>query len=80
MYKVRSQHWNEGEHEPGSIPMVARCSRATLSYTAVCVLQLIALLRYDSELDPGWQPWAYVIFVVSIAALGACGLLAPSAR
>lgn len=52
-----------------------RLRPATLSYTVLCILQLIALLRYHSELDPGWQPWAYVIFVVSIGALGACGLV-----
>jgi hypothetical protein len=57
-----------------------RLRPATLSYTALCVLQLIALIRYRSELEPGAARWIYIAFVIAIGVLGACGLTVTGRR
>jgi hypothetical protein len=40
------------------------------------ILQLIALLRFEKDLESGFGIWVYTAFVLSIAAMGIYGLLA----
>jgi hypothetical protein len=52
-----------------------RLRPATISYTVLCVLQLIALLRFRSALESGSGTWLYVAFVITIGALGLVGVV-----
>lgn len=55
-----------------------RLRPATISYTVLCILQLIALLRFHSELASGLKLWLYAAFVVSIGVLGLFGVWAAA--
>jgi hypothetical protein len=58
-----------------------RIRPATVSYMALGVLQVVALIRYPSFIDwGGTRAWVYVAFLVSILLAGAYGLLAARAR
>lgn len=52
-----------------------RLRPATIGYTVLCILQLVALVRFASLLESGWATWFYVAFVVSIGALGLYGVI-----
>jgi len=53
-----------------------RLRPATISYTVLCIFQLIALLRYRSTLEAGGGTWLYIAFVISVGALGLFGVVA----
>jgi hypothetical protein len=52
-----------------------RLRPATISYTVLCVLQLIALQRFRSALESGPGTWLYVTFVITVGALGLVGVV-----
>jgi hypothetical protein len=57
-----------------------RLRPATISYTVLCVFQLIAILRYRSTLEAGVGTWLYIAFVVSVGALGLIGVASAGRR
>lgn len=57
-----------------------RLRPATISYTVLCLLQLIALLRFRDTLESGISTWLYVAFVISVGALGLVGVAAAGRR
>lgn len=53
----------------------------TVSYTMLAVMQLLALLRFGSEIDWSALPgWVYVLFLLSVGAVGLSGFLQRGPR
>jgi hypothetical protein len=57
-----------------------RLRPATMTYTVLCLLQLIALLRFRDTPESGVGTWLYVGFVISVGALGLVGVAAAGRR
>jgi hypothetical protein len=53
-----------------------RLRPATSSYTVLSLLQLFALARFRSLVQPGLATWAYLAFLIGIGLLGGYGVVA----